>query len=183
MKSLAGLALLATAAAVPVEKLFNLVTAGASNSSHNGLFLSTQTTGPLNSNAVFRDPATAAAFYINGSTVRYQAPNGAPWAMALVKSQDVKGPVEVSVSPSSESTGFAVASNGGLSVSGQNWGGWLGELIPGGCFWSVVPGMKASVDFALMCVQSAILESIGLDFTMSIPRLGVVFLLGVIRPS
>lgn len=133
MKSLAGLTLLATAAAAgPVEKLFNLVTTGASNSSHNGLYLSTQTTGPLNSNAVFRDPATAATFYISGSTVRYQAPNGAPWAMALVERQDVKGPMEVSVSPSSGSTGFAVASNGSLSVSGQNWGGWLGELIPPG---------------------------------------------------
>lgn len=144
MKHLTSIALLATAAtASPVEKLFNLVTSGASNSSHNGLYVTTQTTGPLNSNAVFGTAATASTFYVNNGTVHYEASNGAPWEMALVQSQCVKGPVEVSVSPTTGSEGFALASNGTLSVPGQKWGGWLGKsfaFLFGGFLWVVKMG-------------------------------------------
>lgn len=121
-------ALLVTAAsASPVEKLFNLVTSGASNSSHNGLYVTTQSTGPLSSNAVFGPAAAASTFFARNETLHYEAPNGGPWEMALVESKNVKGAVEVSVSPTTGSEGFVVASNGTLLVSGQTWGGWLGK--------------------------------------------------------
>lgn len=129
MKFLASIALLITAtSAIPVEKLFTLVTAGASTSSHNGLHVTTQSTGPLNSNAVFGPAATAATFFASNEAVHYEAPNGGPWEMALVQSRDVKGAVEVSVSPTTGSKGFVVADNGTLLVEGQTWGGWLGKL-------------------------------------------------------
>lgn len=126
MKLLTTLLLATAASASPVEKLFNLVTAGSS--SNNGLYVTTQSTGPLNSNAVLGDKAGAARFYVNNGTVRYEAPNGAPYAMALVSGSHPEEPVEVSVSPSSGSSGFKVAGNGTLSVEGQNWGCWLGKF-------------------------------------------------------
>ena len=78
MKVLATLALLAaTATAGPVTKIFSLQTTGASNSSLNGLYLTTKSTGPLNSLAVFTgDASDAASFYLSNGTVRYQAENG-----------------------------------------------------------------------------------------------------------
>ncbi|KAJ6017939.1 hypothetical protein N7451_001318 [Penicillium sp. IBT 35674x] len=127
MKFLATLALLAaTATAGPVTKTFSLQTTGASNSSLNGLYLTTKSTGPLNSLAVFTGGASdAASFYLLNGTVRYQAENGAPWAIALVSEDDRKAPVEVSVSPTTGSTGFSFASDGDLETSNKNWGGWL----------------------------------------------------------
>lgn len=68
--------------------------------------MSTQTDGPLNSNAVLGAADTASTFYLNNGTLHYDAPNGAPWEMALVQSQNVRGPVEVSVSPTTGSEGF-----------------------------------------------------------------------------
>lgn len=127
MNLLTTLLFAAAASASPVEKLFNLVTAGGSGS-NNGLYVTTQSTGPLNSNAVLSDKTNAATFYVNNDTVRYQAPNGAPYAMALVSGSDPQEPVEVSVSPSSGSSGFKVAGSGTLSVETQNWGGWLGKF-------------------------------------------------------
>lgn len=139
MKYLTALTLLATTAtAIPVEKLFNLVTSNASDTSHNGLYVSTQTDGPLNSNAVLGSATTASTFYLNNGTLHYEAPNGAPWEMALVQSQSVQGPVEVSVSPTTGSEGFGFDGEGGLVVSGQTWGGWLGKSIFGfdaGLMW------------------------------------------------
>ncbi|KAJ5929570.1 hypothetical protein N7454_006520 [Penicillium verhagenii] len=127
MKFFATLALLAaTATAGPVTKTFSLQTTGASNSSLNGLYLTTKSTGPLNSLAVFTGGASdAATFYLSNGTVRYQAENGAPWAIALVSEDDRKAPVEVSVSPTTGSTGFGFASDGDLETSNKNWGGWL----------------------------------------------------------
>ncbi|KAJ5175326.1 uncharacterized protein N7482_001203 [Penicillium canariense] len=126
-------ALLLTAAlttAAPVEKLFTLVTSGSSTPAHNGLSLSTQSTGPLISNAVFRDTANAATFYLSNSTVHYEAPNGAPYVLALVGGSSVQGGVEVSVSPSGAvRTGFRIAGDGGLRASSATWGGWL--VCPG----------------------------------------------------
>ncbi|KAJ5201797.1 uncharacterized protein N7498_006460 [Penicillium cinerascens] len=123
MNLLSTLLFAAAASASPLEKLFNLVTSGSG--SNNGLYVTTESNGPLNSIAVLSDKADAATFYVNHGTVRYQAPNGAPYAMALVSGSDAQEPVEVSVSPSSGSSGFKVADNGVLSVEGQNWGGWL----------------------------------------------------------
>lgn len=125
--SIALLAVATTTTAIPVEKLFNLVTSSAFNTSINGLFVTTQSTGPLNSNAIFGTAATASTFFLQDQTVHYEAPNGAPWEMALVMSQGVRGPVEVSVSPTTGSQGFVIGQNGTLAVEGQGWGGWLGK--------------------------------------------------------
>ncbi|KAJ5675674.1 hypothetical protein N7462_008571 [Penicillium macrosclerotiorum] len=126
------LATLTSTIAAPVTQSqpFDLITSGASNSSRNNLYLSTQATDPLNSNAVFRDAADAASFsYVaSNGTVRYAAPNGAPYALALVEGKAVKADVEVSVSPSSGSTGFRLQS-GHLVSSNAAWGGWL--VCPG----------------------------------------------------
>lgn len=123
--------LLPLTTAVPVLNPFNLVTS-SSNTAHNNLFLSTQSTGPLNSNPVFRDPANAATFFLTNTTVNYDAPNKAPFALALVNGKVVQGNVEVSVSPSTSSavsTGFSIADDGALSVASERWGGWLGKLL------------------------------------------------------
>lgn len=117
-----------TATAIPVEKLFNLITSNAANASHNGLYVSTQTDGPLNSNAILGTATTASTFYLDNDALHYEAPNGAPWEMALVQNQNLKGPVEVSVSPTTGSEGFGFDGDGSLVVSGQNWGGWIGKL-------------------------------------------------------
>ncbi|KAJ5622197.1 hypothetical protein N7528_005429 [Penicillium herquei] len=138
MKFFATLALLAaTATASPVTKTFNLLTSGASNSSLNGLYLTTKSTGPLNSLAIFTSGVDdAAEFWLTNGTVRYKTENGAPWSIALV-SEDGKlfelwnpeplppSPVEVSVSPTTGGTGFGFASDGDLETSIDHWGGWL----------------------------------------------------------
>ncbi|CAL5868871.1 uncharacterized protein PFLUO_LOCUS3098 [Penicillium psychrofluorescens] len=124
MKFFSRFALLATTAtAAPVQRLFNLVT--ASNNSHNGLYLSTQPTSPLNSNAVFRDPANAGLFYLDNDTVRFEAQNGSPWDLALVSGSNVKGSVVVSVAPSSGSSGFGLTNGGALTTTNNAFGGWL----------------------------------------------------------
>jgi hypothetical protein len=130
MKLLASLAPLAIAVtASPVQNIFSLVSSGASDDSHNGLYLSTQHTDPLNSNAVFRDAGDAADYYLINGTVRYDAPNGAPYALALVSGDDVQGDVEISVSPSSGSTGFSLTSDNTLATVNEHWGGWLGKFM------------------------------------------------------
>ncbi|KAE8403214.1 hypothetical protein BDV37DRAFT_250910 [Aspergillus pseudonomiae] len=117
--------LAATATASPIPRTFNLVSSSASDESHNGLYLSTQHVDPLNSKAVFRDTADAAEFYLLDGTVRYNAPNGAPYALALVSGDEVQSEVDVSVSPSSGSTGFSLTSDDTLVTDNENWGGWL----------------------------------------------------------
>ncbi|KAJ5825486.1 hypothetical protein N7474_002624 [Penicillium riverlandense] len=124
MKFFPRFALLASpATAAPVQMLFNLVT--ASNNSHNGLYLSTQSTGPLNSKAVFRDPVNAGTFYLDNHSVRFEAHNGAPWAMALFSGSNVAGRVGVSVAPSSGSSGFELSDGGALTTTNNDFGGWL----------------------------------------------------------
>lgn len=133
MKFATSLALLATAttvAASPVQKIFNLVTSSASDDSNNGLYLSTQHVDPLNSNAVFREKADAADFYVVNDTIRYDAPNGAPYAIALVSGTELQGDVEISVSPSTGSEGFSLTSEMNLDTSNDNFGGWLGKCSP-----------------------------------------------------
>lgn len=87
MKLLSLALFAATATAGPVQKLFNLQTTGASNSSRNGLYLSTQSIDPLNSDAVFRGrnakDSTTGTFYLANGTVRWEAQNRAPYALAL----------------------------------------------------------------------------------------------------
>ena len=119
----------ATVTASPVPRIFNLVSSNASDESHNGLYLSTQHVDPLNSKAVFRDVADAAEFYLLEGTVRYNAPNQAPYALALVSGDEVQSEVEIGVSPSSGSTGFSLASDNILSTDNENWGGWLGKFL------------------------------------------------------
>ncbi|KAF7597004.1 hypothetical protein BBP40_011370 [Aspergillus hancockii] len=126
MKLLTSAPFLAIAAtASPVQNIFNLVSSGASDGRYNGLYLSTQHTDPLNSNAVFRDSADAAEFSLVNGTVRYAAPNGAPFVLALVSGDEVQGDVEISVSPLSGSTGFNVTSDNTLVTVNESWGGWL----------------------------------------------------------
>ncbi|KAJ6015603.1 hypothetical protein N7540_010194 [Penicillium herquei] len=127
MKFFATLALLAaTATASPVTTTFTLLTSGASNSSLNDLYLTTKSTGPLNSLAIFTSGASdAASFWLTNGTVRYKAENGAPWSIALVSEDELKAPVEVSVSPTTGGTGFGFASDGDLETSIDHWGGWL----------------------------------------------------------
>lgn len=132
MKFVTSLALLATATTInasPVQKIFNLVTSGASDDANNGLHLSTQHVDPLNSKAVFREQADAADFYVENDTVRYDAPNGAPYAIALVSGSDLQGDVEISVSPTTGSEGFSLTSEKQLDTSNSDFGGWLGKLF------------------------------------------------------
>lgn len=148
MKFFPSFALLATtASAAPVQMLFNLVT--ASNNSHNGLYLSTQSTDPLNSNAVFRDPANAGTFYLDNDTVRFEAQNGAPWDLALVSGSNVKGGVVVSVAPSSGSSGFGLVDEGALTTTNNDFGGWLGMS---GCLFCIVIRLCGGTDWmSLLC--------------------------------
>lgn len=122
--------LLTTAAPVTNSSSFNLITS-STNPSTNGLFLSTQSTNPLNSIPVFREPSNAASFHLTNTTVDYEAPNGAPWALALVDRDTLPGEVEVSVSPSARtavSMGFRIGEDGELVVQDVRWGGWLGKF-------------------------------------------------------
>ncbi|KAJ5480855.1 hypothetical protein N7539_006749 [Penicillium diatomitis] len=94
----------------------------------DNLYLSTQSTGPLNSIPVFRDPAHAASFYVTNSSVNYIAPNKAPWVLALVHGGSAQENVEVSVSPSATvatSTGFHVSHGRQLESEDKSWGSWL----------------------------------------------------------
>ncbi|KAB8229878.1 hypothetical protein ETB97_008332 [Aspergillus alliaceus] len=126
MKVVSALPLLAIAAtASSVRNIFNLISSGGSDDSHNGLYLSTQHIDPLNSDAVFRDSDDAADFYLDNGTVRYVAPNGAPFALALDSGDEVQGSVEISVSPLFGSTGFNITSDNTLETANQSWGGWL----------------------------------------------------------
>lgn len=90
MKFFASVALLATAvAAAPSAKLFNLKTSGASNSSHNDLFLSVGhglISDPLNSEAIFSGaPASsAAAFSFVNGTIVLDTETKAPWVLDLI---------------------------------------------------------------------------------------------------
>jgi hypothetical protein len=91
MKFFATIALLATAvAAAPAEKLFNLKTSGASNSTHNDLYLSVGrgvVPDPLNSEAVFAGAASnrAASFYFVNSTIYWNTGSTqAPYALDLI---------------------------------------------------------------------------------------------------
>jgi hypothetical protein len=107
MKFLTTVALLATAvAAVPAEKLFNLKTSGATNSSHNDLYLSVGRgviNDPLNSEAVFAGAAAnrAASFYFVNSTIFWNAAGTkAPWALDLIN-VGKPSPVWNTISPQS----------------------------------------------------------------------------------
>lgn len=90
MKFFATVALLTTTvAAGPSEKLFNLKTSGASNSSHNNLYLSVGhglISDPLNNEAIFSGaPASrAAAFSFVNGTVLLDTQTTAPWALDLI---------------------------------------------------------------------------------------------------
>ncbi|KAJ5895271.1 hypothetical protein N7495_006962 [Penicillium taxi] len=122
-----SLALLATAAAAsPAHRYFHLISSGASNSTYNGLYLSTQSTGPLNSQAILTsEESIAGVFIMNNGTVRYKAENNAPWELALIPGKQIKSGVEVSVSPKSGSTGFSLSKGGILQDSSTNFSGWL----------------------------------------------------------
>ncbi|OQE16651.1 hypothetical protein PENSTE_c023G09232 [Penicillium steckii] len=132
MKFITSLALLATATTItasPVQKIFNLVSSGASDESRNGLYLSTQHEDPLNSKAVFREKSDAADFYFVNGTVRWDAPNGAPYAIALISGSNVQGDVGISVSPTTGSEGFSLTSGKELKTDNGDFGGWL--VCPG----------------------------------------------------
>ena len=99
MKFLATVALLATAAAAaPAEKLFNLKTSGASNSTHNDLYLSVGrgvVPDPLNSEAVFAGAAAnrAATFYFANSTIFWSGSTSAPYALDLINVEGKSGSI------------------------------------------------------------------------------------------
>jgi hypothetical protein len=107
MKFLATVALLATAvAAAPAEKLFNLKTSGATNSSHNDLYLSVGrgvVPDPLNSEAVFAGAAVnrAASFYFVNSTIFWSAGANtqAPYALDLINVEGKPNPAWITISP------------------------------------------------------------------------------------
>ncbi|KAJ6080034.1 hypothetical protein N7467_009787 [Penicillium canescens] len=132
MKFLATIALLASAvAAAPAEKLFNLKTSGAANSTHNDLYLSVGRgiiNDPLNNEALFAGaPAKrAATFYVNNGTIRWDSGDAStPWALDLIKVNGVrKERAQVSVDPTTGSKGFTIGPKG-LQGPASSWGGWL----------------------------------------------------------
>jgi hypothetical protein len=153
MKFFATVALLATAvAAAPAEKLFNLKTSGASNSTHNDLYLSVGrgiVPDPLNSEAIFAGVASnrAASFYFANSTIYWNAPStSAPYALDLINVPGKPHPIspihgtsltnpgvrkeraQISVDPTTGSTGFSVTSEGVQGPS-DSWDGWLCKLF------------------------------------------------------
>lgn len=118
---------IASALQTPAE--FHLVSS-SSDTALDNLYLSTKSTGPLNSNPVFRDPANAASFYLTNTTLNYDAPNKAPWALALLRGNAAQGNMEVSVNPSvtvAISTGFHINGDMHLYSESPSWGGWLGK--------------------------------------------------------
>lgn len=155
MKFLATIALLATAvAAAPAEKLFQLKSAGASNSSHNDIYLSIgrgAVPDPLNSEAIFatRAPSHAASFYLANSTIYWNGPTtGAPYALDLInvpgKPYTIhhilclhliltitgvrKERAQISVKPTTGSKGFSITPEGVQGPS-ETWDGWLCKLF------------------------------------------------------
>ncbi|KAJ6175822.1 hypothetical protein N7485_002736 [Penicillium canescens] len=137
MKFLATIALLASAvAAAPAEKLFNLKTSGAANSTHNDLYLSVGRgiiNDPLNNEALFAGaPAKrAATFYVNNGTIRWDSGDAStPWALDLIKVNGVrKERAQVSVDPTTGSKGFTIGPKG-LQGPASSWGGWLCMCYP-----------------------------------------------------
>ncbi|KAJ5348346.1 uncharacterized protein MYU51_015151 [Penicillium brevicompactum] len=131
MNFLATVALLATAAAAaPAEKLFNLKTSGASNSTHNDLYLSVGrgvVPDPLNSEAVFAGAAAnrAATFYFANSTIFWSGSTSAPYALDLINVEGVrKERAQISVDPTHGSKGFSITPEGVKGPS-ETWEGWL----------------------------------------------------------
>ncbi|KAJ5486201.1 hypothetical protein N7530_000501 [Penicillium desertorum] len=161
MKFFATVALLATAvAAAPSEKLFNLKTSGASNSSHNDLYLSVGhglISDPLNSEAVFSGaPASrAAAFSFVNGTIVLDTETKAPLDSRL--DQRVrKERAQISVNPTRGSKGFSIGRHGVQGPS-ETWDGWLwcpadveaGQLFPNLHFLSKTvqePALPAGCD-------------------------------------
>lgn len=149
MKFVTSLALLATATTVvasPVQKIFNLVSSGASDESKNGLYLSTKHEDPLNSKAVFRAQSDAADFYFVNGTVRWDAPNGAPYAIALIPGSNLQGDVGINVSPTTGSEGFSLTSEKELTTDNDDFGGWLGEYIHFVFFFPGGRGLRSSTN-------------------------------------
>ncbi|KAJ5503249.1 hypothetical protein N7463_006123 [Penicillium fimorum] len=156
-------ALLATAvAAAPAEKLFNLKTSGASNSSHNDLYLSVGhglISDPLNSEAVFAGaPAShAAAFSFANGTILLDTETNSPWALDLINVKGVrKERAQISVKPTHGSKGFTIRRHGVEGPSGT-WDGWLwcpadteaGQFLPNLHFLSKAiqePALPAGCD-------------------------------------
>ncbi|KAJ5964470.1 uncharacterized protein N7479_004346 [Penicillium vulpinum] len=131
MKFFATVALLATAvAAAPSQRLFNLKTSGASNSSHNDLYISVGhglISDPLNSEAVFSGPSAnrAAAFSFVNGTILLDTESKAPWALDLINVAGVrKERAQISVKPTHGSKGFSV-SRQGVEGPSETWDGWL----------------------------------------------------------
>ncbi|CAG7953258.1 unnamed protein product [Penicillium olsonii] len=131
MKFLTSVALLATAAvAAPSDKLFNLKTSGASNSTHNDLYLTVGrgvVPDPLNSEAVFSGVAAnrAATFYFANSTIYWNAHSSAPYALDLINVDGVrKERAQISVDPTHGSKGFSITPEGVKGPS-ETWEGWL----------------------------------------------------------
>ncbi|CAI7660332.1 unnamed protein product [Penicillium palitans] len=163
MKFFATVALLATAvAAAPSAKLFNLKTSGASNSSHNDLFLSVGhglISDPLNSEAIFSGaPASrAAAFSFVNGTIILDTETKAPWALDLINVEGVrKERAQISINPTHGSKGFSVDRHGVQGPS-ETWDGWLwcptdveaGQLFPNLHFLSKTvqePALPAGCD-------------------------------------
>ncbi|KAJ5228557.1 hypothetical protein N7489_009265 [Penicillium chrysogenum] len=163
MKFFATVALLATAvAAAPSEKLFNLKTSGASNSSHNDLYLSVGhglISDPLNSEAVFSGaPASrAAAFSFVNGTIVLDTETKAPWTLDLINVEGVrKERAQISVNPTHGSKGFSIGRHGVQGPS-ETWDGWLwcpadveaGQLLPNLHFLSKTvqePALPAGCD-------------------------------------
>ncbi|KXG53800.1 uncharacterized protein PGRI_008500 [Penicillium griseofulvum] len=162
MKFFATVALLATAvAAAPSEKLFNLKTSGASNSSHNDLYLSVGhglISDPLNSEAVFTGaPNRAAAFSFVNGTILLETDNNSPWALDLINVIGVrKERAQISVKPTHGSKGFTIGRHG-VEGPSQTWDGWLwcpadtkaGQFLPNLHFLSktmLVPELPAGCD-------------------------------------
>ncbi|OQE39073.1 hypothetical protein PENCOP_c007G04262 [Penicillium coprophilum] len=163
MKFFATVALLATAvAAAPSEKLFNLKTSGASNSSHNDLYLSVGhglISDPLNSEAVFAGaPASrAAAFSFVNGTILLNTDNNSPWALDLINVKGIrKERAQISVKPTHGSKGFTIGRHG-VEGPSETWDGWLwcpadvkaGQFLPNLHFLSKtvqVPTLPAGCD-------------------------------------
>ncbi|KAJ5142945.1 uncharacterized protein N7515_001732 [Penicillium bovifimosum] len=134
MKFFSTIALLATAvAAVPSDKLFNLKTTGASNSSHNDLYLSVGRGilhDPLNSEAVFSGvPAShAAAFSFTNGTIILNTPSNTtkvPWTLDLINVEGArKERAQISIKPTHGSHGFTFGREG-LKGPSATWDGWL----------------------------------------------------------
>ncbi|KAJ5788375.1 hypothetical protein N7457_003365 [Penicillium paradoxum] len=134
MKFFATIALLATAvAAAPSERLFSLKTSGASNSSHNDLYLSVGRgiiNDPLNNEAVFAGATAdrAAVFtFANGSIILDVKTRGSnePWRLDLINVEGVrKERAQISIKPTHGSRGFSNSPEG-IKGPSETWDGWL----------------------------------------------------------